>query len=160
MGGGASKRAALAEELNSRVAARDEDTLSMVEQDKKRRQQKKLALAVQAAWRGHEGRRRAWENEQAVRRWADEVVRHPHRPLPGDPVAYYRGTLRGRDALPRWDGRAWPVPKSASLASQAAGAPVSGRPTPIREGLEARLALMHVQSETTQTSVLAPTSAS
>ena len=112
MGGGASKRAALAEELNSRVAARDEDTLSMVEQDKKRRQQKKLALAVQAAWRGHEGRRRAWENEQAVRRWADEVVRHPHRPLPGDPVAYYRGTLRGRAfRAPQTAAKSGPAPE-------------------------------------------------
>ena len=92
MGGGASKRAALAEELNSRVAARDEDTLSMVEQDKKRRAQHLEELPVCLVGAGGLERRLVFRGLEVHRRVRAEVHKVDRGRLGAGPPA--AGLLR------------------------------------------------------------------
>ena len=105
MGGGASKRAAMAEELAARTTVIDADTQQIVEADMLRRKKKRCALALQVGYRGYKGRVRAREQREVLEKWAEETVRHPHIPLIGPtPDFYYRHTLR-KDLKPRWDAR-------------------------------------------------------
>jgi|EP01043_Picozoa_sp_COSAG02_P003224 ankyrin repeat protein len=105
MGGGASKRKLMAEELSQRTTVIDAETQDIVAADMLRRKKKRCALALQVGYRGYKGRVRAREQREVLEKWAEELVRHPHHPLDGPmPDFYWRHTLR-KDLKPRWDAR-------------------------------------------------------
>ena len=105
MGAGASKRKLMAEELQQRTLVIDAETESIVAADMLRRKKKRCALALQVGYRGYKGRVRAREQREALERWAEEAVRHPHIDLnPPTTDWYYRYTTR-KDLKLRWDAR-------------------------------------------------------
>ena len=73
MGGGASKRALLQEELQSRTDTVTDETTDMVKKDQERRRRKRAATTIQAFHRGNVGRLRAQARRDELARARAEL---------------------------------------------------------------------------------------